>query len=73
VQVAADGRLEVEVRVPQRTAKAWLAAHLQKVPVGRHVTDAMPDARLLTRFQDVPEAWQPAVTEFALERRPWQR
>lgn len=69
----ADGRLEVEVRVPHRTPAAWLRARAAAVAVGKHLTDAMPDARILTSPGEVPSQWAESVTEFALDRRPWQR
>lgn len=73
VRASAGGQLEVEVRVPQRTAAEWLRAHLAGVALGRHVTEALPDARLLDRPGDAPEAWRAQVSEFVLRREPWER
>jgi tRNA nucleotidyltransferase (CCA-adding enzyme) len=73
VRTAADGRLEVTLRVRHRTAPAWLAANLASLPLGRHVQDAMPDARLLDDPAKAPSEWGPVVADLVLARRPWER
>lgn len=69
----ADGRLQVEVRVPSRSAPEWLAANLDRVGLGKHVMDALPDAQVLTLVAEVPAHWAAQASEFILARRPWQR
>ncbi len=68
-----DGRLQVEVHVRHRTPDAWLAAHLDKLSLGKHVEKSRPTARLVTDLVDVPSPWSPIVTDFILGRRPWER
>lgn len=73
VRVGHDGRLEVSLHVRHRTAASWLAAHLKELPLGRHVQDAMPDARALEDPGEAPEAWAATVADLVLARRPWER
>ncbi|MEA3204330.1 MAG: hypothetical protein QOI63_2010, partial [Thermoplasmata archaeon] len=73
VRAGPDGRLQVTLHVRHRTAPAWLAAHLPSLPLGRHVQDAMPDARLLDDPAQAPPEWGPVVADFVLGRRPWER
>ncbi|MEA3204086.1 MAG: hypothetical protein QOI63_1766 [Thermoplasmata archaeon] len=73
VRVGAGGRLEVTLGVRHRTAAAWLAASLPGLPLGKHVQDAMPDARLLDDPAQAPPEWGPVVADLALGRRPWER
>ncbi len=68
-----DGRLYVIIVEPYRTPAAWLAAHLPKMPLGKHVEKARARTRLLEAPGQVDPLWSPAVTDFVLDRRPWQR
>jgi tRNA nucleotidyltransferase (CCA-adding enzyme) len=73
VTVGADGRLEVLLGQRDRTAAGHLRARLQALPLGRHVADALPDAELWDDPGQAAPAWQPAVADFVLGRRPWER
>ena len=74
VVTGANGRLEVTVRITERTPAAWLQANLATVLVGKHVTDALDDPpRIITDPAAVPTAWSAAVADHVLDRRPWQR
>ncbi|MFO1535527.1 MAG: CCA tRNA nucleotidyltransferase [Thermoplasmatota archaeon] len=73
VRVGLNGRLEVTLHVRHRTAPAWLRDHLKALPLGKHLQDAMPDARLLDDPAQAPPEWGPAVSDLVLGRRPWER
>ncbi len=68
-----NGRLFVVVHEPHRAPFAWLEAHLGKMPLGKHVEAARGRIRLLDDPGAVDPLWSPAVTDFVLDRRPWQR
>lgn len=71
--VPADGRLQVEVAVRERTPAAWLAANLDTLPLGKHVQEALARADVHADPADVVSPWAPRVADFILDRRPWQR
>ncbi len=71
--VEQDGRLHVIVMERHRTPQAWLAAHLPKMPLGKHVEAARKRTKLLEDPGAVAPLWSPAVTDFVLDRRPWHR
>jgi tRNA nucleotidyltransferase (CCA-adding enzyme) len=73
VRTGADGKLEVDLAVHHRTASARLAADLAALPLGKHVADAMADARHWTDPRQADAAWRPAIADTVLDRRPWQR
>ncbi|MES2154941.1 MAG: CCA tRNA nucleotidyltransferase [bacterium] len=73
VRRGAAGQLEVDVRVRERTAGQWITAHLRTGMTGRHVQDALPDARVMLDPADAPAPWAPAVADTVLRRRPWER
>jgi tRNA nucleotidyltransferase (CCA-adding enzyme) len=73
LRAGADGRLELELRVPARTAAAWLALNFPKMPLGRHVEDAVADARHFTDPARASVEWGPRVADFVLDRKPWER
>jgi tRNA nucleotidyltransferase (CCA-adding enzyme) len=73
VRVGLNGRLEVTLHVRHRTAPAWLRDHLKGLPLGKHLQDAMPDARLLDDPAQVPPEWGAVVSDLVLGRRPWER
>ena len=66
-----DGRLAVEVHERIRTPVEALRHHLKTASLGKHVAAALQDHRL----HDAPPggSWAPIVTDFILDRRPWQR
>lgn len=68
-----DGRLAIDITIHHRTPAAWLAAHLEELPLGKHVHAAMQRATVMEDPGDVPSPWSPRVTDFILQRRPWQR
>ena len=65
-----DGRLQVLVHRTARTPAAWLAQELPRFQGGKHVVAALKHHVIEGR----PRAsWAPLVTDFILDRRPWQR
>ncbi len=70
---AEAGRLQVEVLVRQRRAHERLAADLPNIPLGKHVKNALKAHNLLHDPADASGFWSPAVADFVLDRRPWQR
>lgn len=73
VQQGAAGHLEVEVRNAERTATQWLDRKLAALPAGRHVSDALAQAKRWRDPAEVPAAWAPTVADHVLARRPWER
>ncbi len=73
VRTGADGRVEVELRVAHRTAADRLAADLAGLALGRHVTDALVDAKHWTAPAQADARWAPAVADTVLDRPPWSR
>lgn len=73
VRRGASGHLEVELQVTERSASAWFTANVRRMQAGRHVQEALGDSQLLGDPATVPAPWAPAVAEFVLDRRPWQR
>ncbi len=66
--------LVVTVARRQRTAAAWLEANQSIVFVGKHVRAALRQGPAFVADPgDAVAAWAPIVTEFILDRRPWQR
>lgn len=68
-----DGVLVVEVRVPDRRPAQRLASELSRIGLGKHVQNALRDHRVLDDPAIASGFWAPAVADFALDRRPWQR
>jgi tRNA nucleotidyltransferase (CCA-adding enzyme) len=66
------GRLQVPVRIAERTALEWLTAKVSRLPLGKHVEESLP-ADVLGAVANAPPAWQPAVADHVLDRRPWAR
>lgn len=67
------GNLMVDVHVRLRTAHDWLAANLAKLALGKHVEQAIPQAKLLHDPAHAPGPWAPAVADCVLGRAPWER
>ncbi len=68
-----DGRLQVPVLVRQRRPFDRLAHDLPSMPLGKHVKSALKAHRLLDDPAQASTFWSPAVADFVLDRRPWQR
>lgn len=74
IQTGEDGRLQVTVRIDQRTPDAWLQAHRKEALTGKHVQKALQDdPEVWSDPTEAPEAWKPMVADHVLDRRPWQR
>lgn len=73
ITTGADGRVQVVLTVRHRTAAQRLAADLASLQLGRHVTDALGDAKHWSDPAEATPEWAPAVADTVLDRRPWQR
>ncbi len=67
------GHLVVTVAHRARTPMEWLRANQQIAFVGKHVRKAMAQAAFMGDPTNAPDPWAPTVSEFILDRRPWQR
>ncbi|MEK6984795.1 MAG: CCA tRNA nucleotidyltransferase [Candidatus Thermoplasmatota archaeon] len=73
VTTGEDDRVQVELAIRHRSAFRRLAADLASLQLGRHVTDALGDARHWSDPAEATPDWAAAVADTILDRRPWQR
>ncbi len=73
VEAGDDGRLRVEVAVRDRRPHEHLATAAPKIGLGKHVQAALRTHRVLADPANAGGFWAPAVADFVLDRRPWQR